>query len=347
MTTDSVADTEAHGHALELVCPAGSLPALQAAVDNGADTVYTGLRDRTNARHFPGLNFTPDKLRRGVAYAHRRGRRVLMAINTYAQPRGWRQWTDAVDQAAHLGVDGIILADAGLLDYAMRTYPSLSRHLSVQASATSAEALRFYHELFGIRRAVLPRVLSLAQVSRLAADAPVELEVFGFGSLCIMAEGRCLLSSYATGDSPNTAGACSPAAHVRWSESDDGQLESRLNGVLIDRFEPGERAGYPTLCKGRFNVGGQTGHILEEPTSLNSLEILPQLQTSGIRAIKLEGRQRSPGYIAAVTRVWRQAIDRCLSDPEGYRADATANATLSGFSEGSQTTLGAYHRSWQ
>ncbi|MBA1147902.1 U32 family peptidase [Ectothiorhodospiraceae bacterium WFHF3C12] len=332
---------------MELVCPAGSLPALQAAVDNGADTVYTGLRDGTNARHFPGLNFTPEKLRRGIDYAHRHRRRVLMAINTYAQSSGWAQWTSAVDHAADLGIDGIILADAGLLEYASRTHPNLPRHLSVQGSATSTEALQFYQELFGIRRAVLPRVLSLAQVTRLAEDAPVELEVFGFGSLCIMAEGRCLLSSYATGESPNTAGACSPAAHVRWSELDDGHLESRLNGVLIDRFEPQERAGYPTLCKGRFTVGEHTGHILEEPTSLNTLDLLPQLHAAGITAIKLEGRQRSPGYVAGVTRVWRQAIDRCLRDPGAYRTDPDGNVVLAGFSEGSQTTLGAYHRSWQ
>ncbi|WP_435105062.1 ubiquinone anaerobic biosynthesis protein UbiU [Arhodomonas sp. AD133] len=332
---------------MELVCPAGSLPALRAAVDSGADTVYTGLRNRTNARNFPGLNFTAARLREGVDYAHRRGTRVLMAINTYPQPSGWREWTACVDEAADLGADGVIIADAGLLDYAARTHPALPRHLSVQGSATSHEALRFYHELFGIRRAVLPRVLSLTQVCRLAADAPVELEVFGFGSLCIMAEGRCLLSSYATGESPNTAGACSPAAYVRWNERSDGVLESRLNGVLIDRFDPGERAGYPTLCKGRFTVGAHTGHILEEPVSLNTLALLPDLRQAGITAVKLEGRQRSPGYVARIVRVWRNAIDRCAADPQGYSVDPAEDEVLAGLSEGAQTTLGAYHRPWQ
>ncbi|MFV8834168.1 peptidase U32 family protein [Aquisalimonas sp.] len=332
---------------MELVCPAGNATALRVAIESGADTIYTGLSDATNARHFPGLNFSPDQLAQSITEAHGHGVRVLLAVNTYAQPQGWDHWRSAVDQAAALGVDGIILADIGLLEYAARTYPDLPRHLSVQGSATSVEALRFYHEYFGIRRAVLPRVLSLAQVQQIAADAPVELEVFGFGSLCIMAEGRCLLSSYATGESPNTAGACSPAGHVRWDETADGTLSSRLNGVLIDRFAAGEKAGYPTLCKGRFTVADRTDHTLEAPTSLNTLDLLPELHRAGITAIKLEGRQRSPGYIRQVAAVWRQAIDRCLTAPDAYAPEPGEKARLSALSEGSQTTLGAYSRSWQ
>lgn len=333
---------------MELVCPAGSLPALRSAVDAGADTIYTGLKDATNARHFAGLNFTPDSLAQAIDYAHGHGRRVLMAINTYPQPQGWKQWTRAVDRAAELGVDGVIIADPGVLGYAADHHPDLPRHLSVQASATSLEALQFYHQQFGIRRAVLPRVLSLAQVTALAKDSPVELEVFGFGSLCIMAEGRCLLSSYATGESPNTAGACSPAAHVRWEDLPDGGLETRLNGVLIDRFRAGEKVGYPTLCKGRFQVNGdRVGHILEEPTSLNSMELLPELQAAGITAIKLEGRQRSPAYVAQITAVWRAAIDACKVQGQAFRPREDWQQILTELSEGSQTTLGAYHRSWQ
>src|SRR5690606_35196833 len=126
----------------------------------------------------------------------------------------------------------------------------------VQASATNVESLHFYQQNFGVRRVVLPRVLSIRQVAQLAARSPIELEVFAFGSLCIMAEGRCYLSSYLTDQSPNTCGACSPAQFVRWEETDSG-LESRLNEVLIDRYQAGEKAGYPTLCKGRFEVAGK------------------------------------------------------------------------------------------
>lgn len=331
---------------MELVCPAGSYPALKAAVDNGASTIYFGFKDATNARHFAGLNFDRKKAEKGIDYARSRGVKVLCAINTYPQPKGWKAWQGAVDMAADLGVDAMIAADMGVLGYAADQHPDLALHLSVQGSATNYEALRYYHEQFGIRRAVLPRVLSLSQVEHLAKHSPVELEVFAFGSLCIMVEGRCYLSSYMTDESPNTAGACSPAKAVRWEETPQG-LESRLNGVLIDRYAEGEKAGYPTLCKGRFEVEGNVYHSMEEPTSLNTIDLIPDLMRIGISAVKIEGRQRSPAYVAQVVKVWREALDRAQANPDNFRSEQQWNDTLTGLSEGSTTTIGAYHRQWQ
>ena len=283
---------------MELVCPAGSLPALKAAVDSGADCVYLGFRDATNARNFAGLNFDEAAINSGIRYANERGRKVFVALNTYPQAASPEVWRSAVDRTAQSGVDAVILADPGLMAYAVKTHPSLRLHLSVQGSATNYEALNFYHEHFGISRAVLPRVLSLTQVEQVLEKTPIEIEVFGFGSLCVMVEGRCALSSYVTGEAPNTNGVCSPPKAVRWVETAQGR-ESRLNGVLIDRYESGENAGYPTLCKGRFDVGNeQNYYAIEEPTSLNTLSLLPQLMKMGVRAIKIEGRQRSPAYVA-------------------------------------------------
>ncbi|MBQ1784546.1 MAG: U32 family peptidase [Gammaproteobacteria bacterium] len=331
---------------MELLCPAGALPALKAAIDNGADAVYIGLKDDTNARHFAGLNFSGPRLREAVDYAHRGGRKVHVAINTFAQADHAGRWGQAVDVAVEAGADALIVADLGVLADLHRRYPQQEVHLSVQASATNAAAIRFYHERFGIKRVVLPRVLALKQVAQLAQSSPVALEVFAFGSLCIMAEGRCYLSSYLTGESPNTVGACSPARFVDWRE--DGEvLESRLNGVVIDRFAKGESAGYPTLCKGRYRVDGQLFHTFEEPTSLNTIEVLPQLMAMGIVSVKIEGRQRSPAYVAAVTKVWRNAIDRCRRDSSSFAPLATESAALDHVAEGYQTTLGAYHRAWQ
>jgi collagenase-like PrtC family protease len=331
---------------MELVCPAGNLPSLKAAVDHGADAVYTGFRDDTNARHFAGLNFDAHTLAQGIDYARNHRTRVFVAINTYPQPAGWPRWQAAVDRAAELGVDALILADIGVLDYARERWPDLRLHLSVQASATNRAAIDFYRERFGIERVVLPRVLSMAQVRGQAASSPVPLEVFGFGSLCVMVEGRCLLSSYATGQSPNTFGACSPARAVQWHETDAG-LETRLGGILIDRRGPGENAGYPTLCKGRFRAAGHTYYALEEPTSLNTLALLPELMAAGVAAIKIEGRQRTPAYVAQVTQVWRAALDACHRDPAGYHPEPEWLERLGRVSEGAQTTLGAYHRPWQ
>lgn len=335
----------AHLNKPDLVCPAGSLRALTLAIDAGADAVYLGLKDATNARNFAGLNFDDAQVREGVAYAHQRGRQVLMALNTYADARDDGPWRRAVDRAAELGADALIVADSAVLAYARDQYPDLRLHLSVQASATSYEAIEYYRERYGIQRAVLPRVLTLSQVQHVIRHTQVEIEVFGFGSLCVMVEGRCALSSYVTGQSPNTAGVCSPPAAVQWLEGPRG-VDARLSGVLIDSYAPQEPRGYPTLCKGRFLVEGERDYALEEPTSLNTLALLPQLLESGVKAIKIEGRQRSPSYVAGVAKVWRQAIDMAASDAR-YAVAPAWSAELARWAEGQQSTLGAFERPWR
>ncbi|QIK38125.1 U32 family peptidase [Caldichromatium japonicum] len=330
---------------MELVCPAGNLPMLKAAVDHGADAVYLGFRDDTNARHFAGLNFTDQQIAEGVKYAHDRRVKVFVAINTYPQPGNWTRWQAAVDRATGLGIDALILADMGVLDYAAERHPGISLHLSVQGSATSPAAIGFMQHHFGIKRVVLPRVLSLAQVAQLIQNISVPVEIFGFGSLCVMVEGRCLLSSYASGQSPNTFGACSPAAHVEWRDTPQGQ-ETRLGGVLLERRAPGEPAGYPTICKGRYWVDGELRHAIEEPTSLNTLDILPELMAAGVSAIKIEGRQRSTRYVTQVTQVWREAIDACKRNPQAFQPKESWRKMLAQVSEGTQTTIGPYERTW-
>jgi O2-independent ubiquinone biosynthesis protein UbiU len=281
-----------------------------------------------------------------VAYAHARGRQVLMALNTYADDSRIGTWYEAVDSAVRLGADALIVADVAVMAYAREHHPDLRLHLSVQASATSHEAIAFYQRHYGIQRAVLPRVLTLSQVGAVLKHTSVDIEVFGFGSLCVMVEGRCALSSYATGQSPNNAGVCSPPSAVRWQEKPDG-VEARLNGLLIDSYAPDEARGYPTLCKGRFDVDGTRDYAIEEPTSLNTLSLLPELIRLGIRAIKIEGRQRSPAYVEQVTRVWRQAIDSAMADGRRFRVEPAWTTTLAHLSEGQQHTLGAYDRPWR
>ena len=331
---------------MELLCPAGNFPALKSAINNGADAVYIGLKDDTNARHFAGLNFNGDKLVKAADYVHLHGKKLHVAINTFAHPNNELRWRQAVDNAVEIGCDALIIADLGVLDYAAHKYPEIERHVSVQASSTNLETIKFFKNNFDVQRIVLPRVLSVQQVRQLAKSSPVKLEVFAFGSLCIMAEGRCYLSSYMTGESPNTAGACSPAKHVRWQETEQG-LESRLNNVLIDRYQTGEQAGYPTLCKGRFEVDSKVYHALEEPTSLNTLALIPELASMGIVSVKIEGRQRSPAYVEQVTKTWRQALDHFKHFPNKFELAERWMQALANLSEGSQTTLGAYHRKWQ
>lgn len=325
---------------LELVCPAGTLAALRVAVDSGADTVYVGFRDETNARNFPGLNFSRTELESGIAYAHDRGVKVFVAINTLPRAGNPGPWRRAVDDAVALGADALILADIGLLAYASEVHPSARRHLSVQASASNAEAIRFYRDAFGIARVVLPRVLTVEDIARLIAETDVETEVFAFGGMCVMAEGRCTLSSYATGLSPNNCGVCSPASHVRFERADDG-LAVRLGSFTLDVVADGSPAGYPTLCKGRFVAQGAASYLFEEPTSLNALAILPRLAAAGVTALKIEGRQRGRAYVAEVVAAFREAVDALA------RGDGVPPRALEKIAEGCRGTAGAYEKGWR
>ncbi|MBF0189355.1 MAG: U32 family peptidase, partial [Magnetococcales bacterium] len=220
---------------IEVLAPAGNLPSLKAAVDNGADAVYFGFRNATNARNFEGLNFSEAEAARGIEYAHKKGVRANLTLNTNPRPDAPDEWYRTVDLAAKLGADAIILANLALLKYCRETYPDLPIHLSVQASASNYESINFYRRHFGIARVILPRVLTLDQIRDLKEKSDVELETFAFGGLCVMTEGRCFLSSYVTGISPNSQGVCSPAKAVRFVNRDE-MLETRLGGVLIAQY---------------------------------------------------------------------------------------------------------------
>lgn len=324
----------------ELICPAGTPAALRAAVEAGADAVYAGFRDDTNARNFPGLNFSREEMGEGIRYAHQRGRRVFITVNSFPAAGRDEPWRQAVDDAARLGADAVILADLGLLAYARDRHPDLNLHLSVQASAANAEAVRMFRTEFGVRRVVLPRVLTVADIRALIEGTDVEIEVFVFGGLCPMAEGRCTLSSYATGRSPNRQGVCSPASHVRYEERGD-ELVSRLGEFTVNVFQAGEPAGYPTLCKGRFVANGRSSYLFEEPTSLNALRFLPELKAAGVRALKIEGRQRGKAYVGAVVRAHRAAIDAF------ERTGRVPDLDLDWAVEGGRDTTGAYEKDWR
>ncbi len=324
---------------LELICPAGNPAALRAAVDAGADVVYAGFANETNARNFPGLNFNRDEMADGIAYAHGRGRGVYIAINTYPAAGDPGPWRGAVDAAAALRADAVIIADIGLLDYARRSHPGLRRHLSVQASASNAEAISFYHRTFGVKRVVLPRVLTIPEITDLNARIEVETEVFAFGGMCVMAEGRCSLSSWVTGQSPNTDGVCSPASHGCY-ERRGGDLVSRLGDFTLNVFSEGEAAGYPTLCKGRFVTHERASYLFEEPSSLNVMAMLPELAAAGVSALKIEGRQRGRAYVSREVAAFRRAVDAAA------RGEPAPAGELDAMTEGRRHTAGAYRKSW-
>ncbi|PIW26871.1 MAG: protease [Rhodospirillales bacterium CG15_BIG_FIL_POST_REV_8_21_14_020_66_15] len=325
---------------LELVCPAGTPASLRTAVDAGAHTVYCGFSDETNARNFPGLNFSRDELAAGIAYAHDAGARVFVAVNTFPKAGGEAAWHRALADAEGMGADAVILADLGLLAHAADRHPGLRLHLSVQAAAANADTINFYADRFGVKRVVLPRVFSVEEIAAINREISVETEAFVFGGLCVMAEGRCLLSSYATGRSPNMNGVCSPASHVVYQDTGE-VLRSRLGPYTIHVSRKGQAAPYPTLCKGCFAAGGATMHVFEDPASLDAARLIPRFAEAGVKALKIEGRQRSKAYVSAVVRCFRDAVDALA---EGRPIPV---AGLSRLTEGQTSTQGAYVKTWR
>ncbi|CAN7633963.1 ubiquinone anaerobic biosynthesis protein UbiU [Neorhizobium sp. LjRoot104] len=325
---------------MELICPAGTPAAFREAVDAGADAVYCGFRDETNARNFPGLNFSREELREAISYARRHGTQTFVALNTFMRAGDEDIWYRAAADAVTLKADALILADFGLMAHVAEHYPEQRLHVSVQASASNVDAINFLVEAFHARRVVLPRTLTIADIARIAPKIRCEIEVFVFGGLCVMAEGRCSLSSYATGKSPNMNGVCSPASHVRYLQ-EGKELVSELGDYTINRFPAGEAAGYPTLCKGRFDIADSPAYAFEDPVSLDVMGEIDALSAAGVSALKIEGRQRGKAYVAEVVSTLKKA----LSASPAQRTSLLMR--LRGLSEGQKTTSGAYEKRWR
>jgi len=322
----------------ELICPAGTPASLRTAVDAGADAVYCGFQNETNARNFPGLNFTPEELKKSVSYAHERGAKVLLAVNSFPPAGKTDLWRQAVDAGAQLGVDAFIVADVGVAHYVAQNHPDLRLHLSVQAAASSAEAIRYYCREFGVKRVVLPRILTVPEIKAIGDEIPCEVETFIFGNHGLMVEGRCSLTNYVTGKSTNLDGVCSPASDVKYEEDEDKNLSTKLGEFTIDCFGCGENAGYPTICKGRYLTPAREEgyYAFEKPVSLNLSPLLPELVKAGVSALKIEGRQRSRAYVQAVVSSFRRAIDSVV---EGQEPDIKSLLALT---EGNKETQGAF-----
>jgi len=328
----------------ELVCPAGTPSAMRTAVDAGADACYCGFQNATNARNFPGLNFTVSEMEKSVAYAHNGGTKVLLAVNTFPPAGKVDLWKEAVDAGARLGVDAFIVADIGIADYIHKNHPDIRLHLSVQAAASTPEAIKFYCQEFNVKRVVLPRILTVPEIKTMASEIPCEVETFIFGNHGLMVEGRCSLTNYITGLSTNMDGVCSPAGDVQYIKDDAGNLSTKLGKFTIDCFSCNENAGYPTICKGRYLTPAHVGayYAFEEPISLNLSTLLPDLMAAGVTALKIEGRQRSRAYVKSVVSAFRKAVDSIMAGQEPQISDLLA------LTEGQKETQGAFKsKTWR
>jgi len=329
---------------VEICAPAGNLPSLKAAVDNGADAVYMGFSGDTNLRNFPGLNFTEDEVHKAIQYAHSRGKKVYIAVNAYPQEKEIPLALETVDRAYGLGADAVIASDISVLSYIRKRYSGKRVHLSVQASASNVEAIEFYRRHFGIKRVVLPRVLTIDEIRELRKETDIEIEVFALGLLCINSEGQCFLSSYITSESINTYGACSHPRFIDFVQDDnEGSLKILSNGVLLNKYSPSEEVAYPTPCKGKYynRATGQLTNAIQDPESLNVLEILPEIIQAGVDSIKIEGRQRSRTYVEKVVSTFREALDNYYKHGS-HGIDLSKKESIQSLFEGLSPSFGCY-----
>ena len=278
----------------ELLAPAGDLEKLQTALDYGADAVYAG--GEQFGLRAPAGNFTLQDLGRAREITSTRGKRLYLTLNAYLRPGEIESLCDYLEALRPLELDAYIISDPGVLAEVRRLDPERPIHLSTQANTTNASAARFWQQA-GVSRVNLARELTLEEIGEIRAGSDVELEVFVHGALCVAYSGRCLISAALTGRSANQ-GAC--AQPCRWKYG------------LMEETRPGEY--FPVEEDGR-------GTYLMNSRDLCLVEYLPELLAAGVRSLKIEGRMKSCYYVAAVTRVYRAALDAWLEDPATWRFD--------------------------
>jgi len=263
---------------VEIMSPAGDWTCLRAALQSGADAVYFGVRGlnmRAGSR-----NFTRSEMGRIARDCHAAGARAYLALNTMVHENELERAGNVVQAAADAGVDAVIAWDMAVIQRAVAA--GLPVFLSTQASASNSAAIGFYHRTFGIRRAVLARECTLAQIRAMKSALPpdFEIEVFAHGAMCVSISGRCFLSESTAGKSANR-GECTQPCRREYQLIDDG--------------------GQPS-----FRIAGNR---LLSPEDLCTLPFIEKLIEAGVSSLKIEGRARSPEYVATVTSAYRTAVD--------------------------------------
>ena len=253
---------------LELLAPAGSMEAVAAAIQNGADAVYLGYGDfnaRRNAK-----NFSREEFAAAVSYCHLRGTKVYLTLNTLLTDRELPQAADFAVEASSLGADAVLVQDLGVLRMLRQVAPDLPVHASTQMTIHDLDGVKMVADL-GMTRAVLSRELSRDQIEYICQRSPIEIEVFAHGALCMCYSGQCFLSSVIGGRSGNR-GLCAQPCRLKYGWT-------------------GRADGYPLSLKDL----SLAGHLRE-------------LRKMGVACVKLEGRMKRPEYVAVVTGIFSRAI---------------------------------------
>ena len=281
---------------LELLSPAGNFEKMKSAIRYGADAVYL-------AGHFFGMrsaadNFTNEELKDAVIYAHERGVKVYLTVNTMPHGYEYERLREYLSDIKDFGIDAIIAADLGVIATIKELLPEMEIHVSTQASIVSPASALAYVAL-GAKRLVLARELTLSEIKEIKRAIPedVELEAFVHGSMCVSYSGRCMLSHHIIGRDANR-GAC--AQPCRW------------NYKIVEEKRP----DMPLPIE-----ENELGTFIMSSKDMCTIEILPELIKAGINSFKIEGRMKSAYYTAVVTNAYRMAIDSYLADPDNYKFD--------------------------
>lgn len=253
---------------MELLSPAGNKEALIAAVSCGADAVYLGYT-AFGARSYAG-NFDEQQLAEAVAYAHERGKKIYVTVNTLVKQCETDDVCDVLELLCRTGVDAAIVQDTGVVRMAKERFPGLTLHASTQMTINNAQGARLMKDL-GLSRVVPARECPLSELKKMA-DTGVEIEAFAHGALCVAVSGQCLFSSMIGGRSGNR-GRCAQPCRLPYQldNGESGYLLSTRDLMLIDR--------------------------------------IPQMRDAGVYSFKLEGRMKRPEYVGVVTRAYREALD--------------------------------------
>mgnify|MGYP002568956957 CR=1 FL=1 len=290
----------------ELLAPAGDAERLRYAINYGADAVYCGLPE-FGMRSAPA-NFTPEQLTESVIYAHARGRKVYLTMNTLPTNEEADRLPEAIKEAAKAGVDAFIVADLGVLDACKTFAPDIDVHLSTQTGITNWAAARAAYKM-GAKRVVLAREMTLQDIAILRDKTPPELEIEAFvhGAMCMSVSGRCLLSNYMAGRDANRGQCAQPC---RW------QYELR---------EKGSNGEYFTIEQ------DERGSFIMNSRDMRLIEYIPEIVDAGIMSLKIEGRMKSIAYVATVVNAYRMAIDeykRSIDEGREYKVPASVMREL-------------------
>ncbi|MDD2850570.1 MAG: U32 family peptidase [Desulfuromonadaceae bacterium] len=277
----------------ELLAPAGNMEKLKIAVHYGADAVYLGgeafgLRNMAD-------NFSVAEMGAALDFCHAQKVKTYLTVNSYPRNESLPELERYLTDVAHLPFDAYIVADPGVIDAVREISPERELHLSTQANTINWRSARFWQQQ-GIHRINMAREMSLDNIREMVQAVPeMEFEAFVHGALCISYSGRCLISSILTGRDANQGECTHPC---RWSYH------------LVEESRPGEY--FPVM-------EDENGTFIFNSRDLCLLEQIPDLIASGVHALKIEGRMKGINYVASVLRVYRQALDEYLTNPDGWR----------------------------